>query len=194
MKEQGLNDCTINKFLLNYIEPLNLEGKDEQSSKTQIEEKQAMEAAEPKLLMTSDESNGNQAAHLEGDLHCDPLSKCDSKIHSPKSPSSLHDGSKQDDCVKQESPVLSNEEYSYQEFVLVQEELDWSPEEENTREKSLVRLHVNLTLPHNSVSRTDELIVCLCPFISVFYLFIYLFSPPFQWDPRWIPWTILKTS
>lgn len=149
MKEQGLNDCTINKFLLNYIEPLNLEGKDEQSSKTQIEEKQAMEAAEPKLLMTSDESNGNQAAHLEGDLHCDPLSKCDSSIHSPKSPSSLHDGSKQDDCVKQESPVLSNEEYSYQEFVLVQEELDWSPEEENTREKSLLNKKEKLVCRRN---------------------------------------------
>ncbi|XP_015275739.1 PREDICTED: tRNA-splicing endonuclease subunit Sen2 [Gekko japonicus] len=146
MKEQGLNDCTVNKFLLNYIEPLNLEGKDEQTNESENEETQAMEPAEPKLVVTSDERN--QAAHPEGDPHCDPLGKCGSnerdrtgfqaitRTHSPKSPSSLHDDSKQDDCVKQESPVLSSGEYSHQEFVLVQEESDWSPEEENAHEAS----------------------------------------------------------
>ncbi|XP_060095847.1 tRNA-splicing endonuclease subunit Sen2 [Heteronotia binoei] len=148
MKEQGLDDCTINKFLLNYIEPLNLEGKVEQTTESQNEEIQTMETAEPKLVAISDESNGNQAACLEGDPHCDPLGKYGSneldrtgiqaiaKTHSPKNPSSLHDDSKQDDCLKRESPILSSEEYSHQEFVLVQEESDWSPEEENTCEKS----------------------------------------------------------
>lgn len=158
MKEQGLDDCTVNTFLLNYIEPFNLEGKDEQASESQNEETRAMETAEPKLAATSDESNGNQAALLEGDPHCDPLGKCGSneldrtgfqavtKTHSPKSPSGLHDDSKQDDGVEQESLVLSSEEYRLQEFVLVQEESDWSPEEENACEKSHVRLQVSCTL------------------------------------------------
>ncbi|XP_048345663.1 tRNA-splicing endonuclease subunit Sen2 isoform X2 [Sphaerodactylus townsendi] len=147
MKEQELDDCTINKFLQNYIEPLCLEGKAEQTSEFWNEETEAMETAEPKLAVTSLETNGDQAVCLEGDPCCDPLGKYGSneldrtgfeavsKTHSPKSPSSLHDDSKEGDCVKQESPVLSNEEYNHQEFVLVQES-DLSPEEEKEYEKS----------------------------------------------------------
>uniref|UniRef100_A0ACB8EHX1 Uncharacterized protein n=1 Tax=Sphaerodactylus townsendi TaxID=933632 RepID=A0ACB8EHX1_9SAUR len=107
MKEQELDDCTINKFLQNYIEPLCLEGKAEQTSEFWNEETEAMETAEPKLAVTSLETNGDQAVCLEGDPCCDPLGKYGSneldrtgfeavsKTHSPKSPSSLHDDSKE---------------------------------------------------------------------------------------------------
>ncbi|KAL8212434.1 UNVERIFIED_CONTAM: hypothetical protein K2H54_046663 [Gekko kuhli] len=159
LKEQGLDDCTINKFLLNYIKPLNLEGKDEQTNESGNEETQAMEPAEPRLVVTSDERN--QAARPERDLHCDPLGKCGSneldrtgfqavtKTHSAKNPSSLHDDSQQDDCVKQRSPVLSSGEYSHQEFVLVQEESDWNPEEENAHEASQLNKKEKLVCRRN---------------------------------------------
>ncbi|XP_077181777.1 tRNA-splicing endonuclease subunit Sen2 isoform X2 [Paroedura picta] len=148
MKEQGLDDGTVNKLLLNYIEPLDLEGKEEQTSGYQNEETQAMETDEPK---TSD-----------GDPHRDPLGNCDfsneldrtgfqaiTETHPPNSPPRLRDDSKQDDCVKQESPVLSIEEYRHQEFVLVQEESASGPEEENTYEKSQLNKKEKLVCRRN---------------------------------------------
>ncbi|XP_054831754.1 tRNA-splicing endonuclease subunit Sen2 isoform X2 [Eublepharis macularius] len=161
MREQGLDECTINKFFLNYIEPLNLEEETEQNSESQDEETQAMENTEPKFLVTSTETNEDRAASLEGDSQCDPLDKngckeldrtgfqATAKIHSPKNLLSLHDGGKQFDCVSQESSVLSNEEFNQQEFVLVQEEPDLSLEEEKANEKSRLNKREKLVCRRN---------------------------------------------
>lgn len=146
MREQGFDDCTINKIILNYTEPLKLKEDTGQNSESQNEETSELECAEnnPKLS-----TSGDKVSCMEGDPSCDPLAKCGGnesdqtdlkaviETHPLKQcPFSLHDS------CKQELPLLINKEYNY-DYVLVQEEeQNLCLEEEAASEKSNVRLPV----------------------------------------------------
>ncbi|XP_062977311.1 tRNA-splicing endonuclease subunit Sen2 isoform X2 [Elgaria multicarinata webbii] len=136
MQEQGLDDSTINKAILNYTEPLNLSGDGEQNSEFQDGDPSEMEIVEeePKLLVTSAETNGDKAACMEGDPLSDPLANCGSKesditdskaaakTHFAKQcPFSVRYSCKEDRCVTPESHLLINRDYNH-EYVLIQEE------------------------------------------------------------------------
>lgn len=149
MREQGLDDCTINTTILNYTEPLNLKQEAEQNSESQAEE---TTEDKPKLLVTSAETNGKKVSCLEGDSLYDPLAKYGSndsdeadfkavaEIHSANScPFSSHHSCTQDDSMKQESHSVISKECNH-EYVLV-EESDLCLEEETSEELN-VRLQI----------------------------------------------------
>ncbi|XP_028574746.2 tRNA-splicing endonuclease subunit Sen2 isoform X1 [Podarcis muralis] len=125
MREQGLDDFTVDAAILNYTQPVNLR---EVEQNSEAEETIKMETAEDesKHVVTSSETNGDKVAGLEGDPFLDPLAKNDSnesdvtgskalaERHLAKlCPVSVHRSCKPEDCI--------NQDYN-NEFVLVQEE------------------------------------------------------------------------
>ncbi|KAJ6668420.1 hypothetical protein lerEdw1_015797 [Lerista edwardsae] len=148
MREQGLDDCTINTTILNYTEPLNLKQEAEQNSELQTEE---TTEDEPKLLVTSAETNGKKVSCLEGALY-DPLAEYGSndsdeasfktvaKIHSANScPFGSHHSCIQDDSMKQESHSVTSKEYNHEYVLVEEEESDLCLEEETSEELNLMK-------------------------------------------------------
>ncbi|XP_044307308.1 tRNA-splicing endonuclease subunit Sen2 [Varanus komodoensis] len=137
MQEQGLDDYTINKVILNYTKPLLLRGDTEQNNEPQGEDLPEVKNVEedPKLAVSSSETNGGQVTCLDPlGSPSDPLSYCDSKksditdskaaaktLLTEQHPISVHHGFKEDCYVTQESHLLIDKEYDH-EYVLIQEE------------------------------------------------------------------------
>ncbi|XP_053233672.1 tRNA-splicing endonuclease subunit Sen2 isoform X3 [Podarcis raffonei] len=125
MREQGLDDFTVDATILNYTQPINLR---EVEQNSEAEETIKMETAEDesKHVVTSSETNGDKVAGLEGDPFFDRLAENDSnesdvtgskalaERHLAKLCSvSVHHICKPEDCINQDN---NNE------FVLVEEE------------------------------------------------------------------------
>ncbi|XP_053233673.1 tRNA-splicing endonuclease subunit Sen2 isoform X4 [Podarcis raffonei] len=142
MREQGLDDFTVDATILNYTQPINLR---EVEQNSEAEETIKMETAEDesKHVVTSSETNGDKVAGLEGDPFFDRLAENDSnesdvtgskalaERHLAKLCSvSVHHICKPEDCINQDN---NNE------FVLVEEEEEEVEESNLCLKKELVK-------------------------------------------------------
>ncbi|XP_066471223.1 tRNA-splicing endonuclease subunit Sen2 [Tiliqua scincoides] len=144
MREQGLDDCTINATILNYTEPLNLNQEAEQNSEPQVEE---TTEDKPNFLVTSAETNGKKVACSEGESCYDPLCKYgsnDSDIAGFQAVAKTHSAnsypfSSQDDFMKQESHSVISKEYNHEYVLVEEEESDLCLEEETSEKLNLMK-------------------------------------------------------
>ncbi|XP_034962123.1 tRNA-splicing endonuclease subunit Sen2 isoform X5 [Zootoca vivipara] len=124
MREQGLDDITIDAAILNFTQPINLR---EVEQNSEAGETIKMETAEDesKHVVTSSETNGDKVAGLEGDPFLDPLAENDSNESDATGSKPLakrhlaklcavgaHHSCKPEDCIDQD---YNNE------YVLIQE-------------------------------------------------------------------------